>query len=110
MLKHKIKVYFNRVNNWFFNPSLLSLLVSLVIPGVFGLLFYFLLNDSSFSNYLSIFLQMSSDSGIVPYEVWVGGITLCVYGLTFSISHWFFDLVAYIISLFRKSSVTADDK
>ena len=96
-----------RVNNWFLHPSPLSLLISLLAP-VFFLVLICLLSNAFPDFFLTFSSSLSADG--LTYEIWIGCLLFFRFGFNSCFVFWLFDLIKYIISLFRKSSAPADDK
>ena len=102
------KVWLIRVDEWFRHPSPLSLLISLLAPGLVWFMVFSVWTCEP--EYASRFLQMSAGSHLVPYETWCTILLGSMFSFGWCMFHWFADLSTYIISLFHKSSAPADDK
>lgn len=107
-LLKRFNAWLIRVNDWFKKPSLLSLLISFLVPGFFALVAVSLCMCEP--EFASRFLRMSAVSDRVPYEVWVAFFCMSLWFFGWFVFDWISDLFKYIISLFRKSSAPADDK
>ncbi len=103
----RFSAWLYRVDDLVKHSSLLSLLISLLASVFFfGIV---VLLAFGFPDYL-LNLRSSFFAEGFTYELWLMCISVyCCFFWLFFVS-WFFDLVKYIVSLFRKSSAPADDK
>lgn len=106
-LVKRFNAWLIRVDEWFRHPSPLSLLISALVPAFF--LGLFVCISAVFPDYLyNLSSEFFSDG--FSYSVYLAYSFLFLWFSAFSFWGWLFDLIKYIISLFRKSSAPADDK